>query len=54
LHCSVDPSGTPLHNCVVYQEDALLAVAPGAAEALSGVNSRVFEGFDPEVHNDRR
>ena len=26
----VDPSGTPLHGCVVYQDDALLAVAPGA------------------------
>ena len=32
--CSlVDPSGTPLHGCVVCQDEALLAVAPGAAEA---------------------
>jgi len=45
----VDPSGTPLHGCVVYQDDALLSVAPRAAEALSGVHSRVFEGSDPEV-----
>jgi len=29
----VDPSRTPLHGCVVYQDEALLAVAPGAAEA---------------------
>jgi len=29
----VDPSRTPLHGCVVYQDEALLAVAPGVAEA---------------------
>ena len=29
----VDPSRTPLHGCVVYQDEALLAVAPGAVEA---------------------
>jgi len=45
----VDPSGTPLHGCVVYQDEALPAVAPGVAEALSDVHSRVFEGSDPEV-----
>jgi len=45
----VDPLGTPLHGCVVYQDGALLADAPGAAEALSCVHSRVFEGSDPEV-----
>ena len=44
----VDPSGTPLHGCVGYQEEALLAVATGAAEALSDVHSRVFEGSDLE------
>ena len=41
--------GTPLHGCVGYQDEALLAVAPGAAEPLSDVHSRVFEGFDPEI-----
>jgi len=25
LHSSVDPSGTPLHGCVEYREEALLA-----------------------------
>jgi len=45
----VDPSGTPLHGCVMYRDEALLTVAPGAAEALSDVHSRVFEGSDPEV-----
>ena len=49
LRSLVDPSGTPLHGCVVYQDEALPAVAPGVAEALSDVHSRVFEGSDPEV-----
>jgi len=50
----VDPLGTPLHGCVVCQDEALLAVAPGVAEALSGVHSRVFEGSDPEVATEGR
>ena len=33
----VDPSGTPPHGCVVYQDEALLAVAPGAVQVLSDV-----------------
>jgi len=45
----VDPSGTPLHGCVGYQEEALLTAATGATEALSDVDSRVFEGSDLEV-----
>ena len=45
----VDPSGTPPHGCVVYQDEALLAVAPGAVEALSDVLSRVFEVSDPKI-----
>jgi len=49
LRSLVDPSGTPLHGCVEYHDEALLAVAPGAAETLSDVHSRVFEGSDPEV-----
>jgi len=49
LRGSVDPSGTPLHGCVVYQDGALPAVALGVTEALSDVPSRVFEGSDPEV-----
>ena len=49
LRGSVDPSGTPLHGCVVYQDGALQAVALGVTEALSDVPSRVFEGSDPEV-----
>jgi len=32
----VDPSRTPLHGCVVYQDEALLAVS----RSLSGVHSR--------------
>jgi len=49
LRGSVDPSGTPLHGCVVYQDETLPAVAPVVAEDLSDVPSRVFEGYDPEV-----
>ena len=45
----VDPLGTPPHCCVVYQDEALLSVAPGAPEALSDVLSRVFEVSDPEI-----
>jgi len=49
LRGSVDPSGTPLHGCVVYQDETLPAVAPVVAEDLSDVPTRVFEGYDPEV-----
>jgi len=45
----VDPSGTLLHGCVGYQEEALLTAAVGAAETLSDVHSQVFEGSDLEV-----
>jgi len=45
----VDPSGTLLHGCVWYQEEALLRAAAGAAEALSDVHSRVFESSDLEA-----
>jgi len=45
----VDPSGIPLYGCVGYQEEALLTAVTGAAEALSDVDSRVFEGSNLEV-----
>ena len=35
----VDTSGTPLHGCVGYQEEALLTAAVGAAETLSDMQS---------------
>ena len=44
----VDPSGTPPHSCVVYQDEALLAML-GAVEALSDVLSRVFEVSHPKI-----
>ena len=49
LRGSVDPSGTPLHGCVEYQEGALLAAATGAAEGLPGAAAPVCPG---QVHHD--